>query len=404
MSPVEEISADIGSPGDAPTRGAGASQRMRTLAFGALCAVAALAAREVVGARREPPAAQATAAPARPEGGPRVRVSEEFARRFGVATARVRSQVVAPALDLVGSVDFDPDHVADVGARLRGRVTRVLVGVGDAVEVGTPLVEIESVSLGDVLASRVSAQAQAAAARARLARETELYRQRLTTARAVEDARADLARFEAEASGAAQRLAAMGAGAGAGRHVVLRAPIAGRVVRRDVIVGQTIDDTSSVLRIADLARVWVLLDVYEMDLPSVRVGDRAEIATQAAGPPVVGEVSHVEATIDLRTRAARVRVELANPDLRLRPGQFVTARVRTAAAGAREVTTVPRSAVVQVDGRPAVFVARGPREYEAATVALGEADGDRVAVTRGLAPGDEVVTDGAFALKSEMLR
>jgi hypothetical protein len=111
-------------------------------------------------------------------------------------------------------VDFDPDHVADVGARIRGRVTRVMAGVGDAVEVGTALVEIESVSLGDVLAARVSAQAQATAARARLARETELYRQRLTTARAVEDARADVARFEAEATGAMQRLAAMGAGAG----------------------------------------------------------------------------------------------------------------------------------------------------------------------------------------------
>ncbi len=334
-----------------------------------------------------------------------MQVSEAFVRRFGIQTARVTTRALAPALDLVGSVDFDPDHVADVGARIRGRVTRVLVGAGDAVEVGTPLVEIESVSLGDVMASRVSAQAQAVAARARLARETDLYRQQLTTARAVEDARADVARFEAEASGAAQRLAAMGAGSSAGRHVVLRAPIAGRVIRRDVIVGQTIDDTSSVMRIADLTRVWVQLDVYEMDLAHVRVGDRAEISSQAhEGAPVIGEVSHVEATIDLRTRAAKVRVEVANPDLRLRPGQFVTARLRTAAAGVRQVTAVPRSAVVQIEGRPAVFVVRAPREYEAATVALGEADGDQVGVIRGLGAGDEVVTDGAFALKSEMLR
>lgn len=375
-----------------------------TLAFGALCAAGAWFAR---GPSSAPPTTSAAhaARPSRPEGGPRVRVSEEFVHRFGVQTVCIAPRTLAPALDLVGSVDFDPDHVADVGARIRGRVTRVLVGAGDAVEVGTPLVEIESVSLGDVLASRTAAQAQAAAARARLARETDLFRQRLTTARAVEDARADLARFEAEATGASQRLAAMGASAGAGRHVVLRAPIAGRVVRRDVIVGQTIDDTSNVLRIADLTRVWVLLDAYEMDLPRLRVGDRAEITSHALdGQTVTGTVSYVDSTIDLRTRAARVRVEVQSPEQRLRPGQFVTARVRTAAEGARPTLAVPRSAVVQIDGRPAVFVQRATREFEAATIALGEADGDDVAVERGLRDGDVVVTDGAFALKSELFR
>lgn len=387
-----------------PPHGPRPGRWLGTVAFGALCATGAWFARS--------PSAPADAAPAvvttrrgRPEGGPRVRVSEEFVRRFGVQTACVTPRALAPALDLVGSVDFDPDHVADVGARIRGRVTRVLVGAGDAVEIGTPLVEIESVSLGDVQASRVSAQAQAVAARARLARETDLFRQRLTTARAVEDARADLARFEAEATGASQRLAAMGASGSAGRHVVLRAPIAGRVIRRDVIVGQTIDDTSSVLRIADLSRVWVLLDAYETDLPRLHVGDRAEITSRATeGETVVGTVSHLDATIDLRTRAARVRVEVVSPEQRLRPGQFVTARVRTAADGVRPVLAVPRSAVVQIDGRPAVFVERGPREYEAATIALGEADGEDIAVERGLREGDTVVTDGAFALKSELFR
>jgi cobalt-zinc-cadmium efflux system membrane fusion protein len=377
-----------------------------TLGFGALCAgAAAFAVREGAAPRRPPESAAAEPRCDRPEGGARVRVSEDFVRRFGVQTGRITTRALAPALELAGSVDFDPDHVADVGARIRGRVTRVLVGAGDAVEIGTPLVEIESASLGDVLASRTSAQAQAAAARARLAREADLFRQRLTTARAVEDARADLARVEAEAAGAGPRLAAMGAGAGVGRHVVLRAPIAGRVIRRDAIVGQTVDDTSTVMRIADLARVWVLLDAYEMDLAQVRVGDRAEITARAVeGPPLAGEVSHVDATIDVRTRAARVRVEVPNPELRLRPGQFVTARVRSAALGVREVTAVPRTAVVQIEGRPAVFVVRGAQEFEAAAVSLGEADGDNVEVTLGLRPGDQVVTEGAFALKSEMLR
>jgi len=188
----------------------------KTLAFGAVCAATALAVNAATGSR--PEVAAATAVPSarapRPEGGPRVTVSETFAERFGVQTQRVATRSLAPAVELVGSIDFDADHVADVGARIRGRVTRVLAGTGSAVEVGTPLVELESVSLGDVLASRASAQAQARAARARLARQTALYAEHLTTARTVDEARADLARFEAETQGASQRLAAMGASAG----------------------------------------------------------------------------------------------------------------------------------------------------------------------------------------------
>lgn len=373
------------------------------LAFGALCAAATHALSSSTGTGAVRPPAPASAAAPTPAGGPRVRVGEDFARRFGLTTARVTPRALTPALSLVGSVDFDADHVADVGARIRGRVTRVLARTGAQVVVGTPLVELESASLGDVLAARATARAGAAAARTRLARETALYRDHLTTARAVEEAQADLARHEAEDRGAGQRLAAMGA-EGSGRRVILRSPIRGRVIRRQAIVGQMIDDTAVVMRVADLRHVWVQLDAYERDLGHVHVGDRVEVRAEASeGPAIVGEVAYVDSTIDLRTRTARVRVEVENADLSLRPGQFVTARVRAAAA-ARTVTTIPRTAVVQMDGRPTAFVVRGPREYEACTLSLGVTDGDDVEVERGLVPGDEVVTVGAFVLKSELLR
>ncbi len=372
-----------------------------TLAFGALCA---LATRALSSAAHDPPARPAAppAAAAVATGGPRLRVSEDFARRFGVRTALVAARPVAPSLELSGSVDFDADYVADVGARIRGRVTRVLTSTGAVVAVGTPLVELESASLGDVLAARATARAGAAAARARLARETALFGDRLTTARAVEEARADLARFEAEDRGADHRLAAMGAGGG--RRVVLRAPIAGRVIRRQAIVGQMVDDTGVVMRVADLRHVWVQLDAYERDLARIHVGAPVSVRPEAStAPPITGAVAYIDATIDLRTRTARVRVEVDNPDLALRPGQFVSARV-WAPAGGPEVLTIQRGAVVQMNGRPTAFVARGPWEYEAVPLTLGPGDGGDVAVERGLMPGDEVVIEGAFVLKSELLR
>jgi cobalt-zinc-cadmium efflux system membrane fusion protein len=378
-----------------------------TAAFGIVCAATAFAASAAL--KRPPPPASTVVPDPRPancqEGGPRVHVSPDFETRFGVQTVTVAPRSLAPAIDLVGSVDFDADHVADVGARIRGRVTRVLAGAGAAVHVGTPLVELESVSLGEVTATLTAARAEAAEARARLARETDLFREHLTTIAAVQNARADFARAEAQAQGARQRLAAMGANAAGGRRVILRSPIAGHVIRRSVIVGQTIDDTDEVMRVADLTHVWVLLDVFERDLAHVRVGDHAEITTEAyPDRNFDGAVSLVDSTIDMRTRTARVRIEVDNPDLSLRPGEFVTARLRMSSLGSHEVTAIPREAVVQLDGRPAVFVRRAPLEYEAAVVALGAVDGDDVEIVRGLSVGDVVVTRGAFALKSELLR
>ena len=91
---------------------------------------------------------------------------------------------------------------------------------------------------------------------------------------------------------------------GSGRRVILRSPIRGRVIRRQAIVGQMIDDTAVVMRVADLRHVWVQLDAYERDLGHVHVGDRVEVRAEAsAGPAIVGEVAYVDSTIDLRTRS-----------------------------------------------------------------------------------------------------
>lgn len=335
----------------------------------------------------------------------RVRLVDGAARRLGVRTARVERRPLSPTIELVGSVDFDAERVADIGGRIPGRVARLLVALGAEVREGQALAEIESAALGDAYADYLSARANAEAAHARLRREMELARQQLTTAPALEEARAAAAQYDAQVRGARQRLAAMGAGSDGAQRVILRAPIAGRVIRRDVVLGQTIEETDRLMRIADLSSVWVLLDVFERDLGRVRVGDHVEITSETyPGRTFTGTVGYIDATVDTTTRTARVRVVVQNPDLLLRQGQFVTARLRTSAEGVREAITVPRDAVVQIEGHPAVFVSIGPGEFEARSVVLGVRDGDALEVRRGLDAGDEIVVEGAFALKSELQR
>jgi cobalt-zinc-cadmium efflux system membrane fusion protein len=351
---------------------------------------------------------------AEPPAAPReIALSEDLYSRAKLVTETIEPRELAPSLDLVGSITFDADALADVGGRVEGRITRTFVTVGDKVVEGQPLMELESQQIGDAIAQLLSTRANLIAAENRSARETALGEKQLSTAAVVESARADAKALAAEQQGAEQRLLAMGfspaeiralrTGDGP-RRVTLRAPIAGEVVQRFAVLGQVVDPTEPILRIADLKHLWVELDVYERDLAHVAVGDRVDISSETyPGRSFPGVVHHVNAIVDVATRTAQVRIEVDNAERLLRPGQFVHARLSTRGT-AETVLSVPRRALLQVEGEPTVFVVSGPRTFTPRPVQSGRTSGDLVEIVRGLKQGDVVVTEGAFVLKSEMLR
>jgi cobalt-zinc-cadmium efflux system membrane fusion protein len=408
-APPNAPNAFVGGPHDPP------SPSPRTsLATLVACAALSLGVGVALGRGTAPTASPPPAAAAPSTDRPRVRLDPELARRAQIRTERVARSRVAATLQLAGSVDFDATRTAEVGGRIPGRITRILVRPGDMVRAGDALAEIESAQLGEGIAQYFSAQARLIAARQALARETSLSAQRLTTAQALEEARANAQALQAESRGAEARLVAMGlapselpstAGASAARRVTLRAPIAGEVIARQGVVGQSVEPTSTLLRIGDTSELWVHLDVFERDLARVHDGDRAEIVCETwPGRVFHGVVEHVDPVVDPSTRTARVRVEVANEGAILRPGQFVTARLHPTGGDGRDALTVPRASLLQIEGRPAVFVVVGRDQYEPRALELGVSDGERVEVVRGLAEGDEAVVEGAFALKSELQR
>lgn len=342
-----------------------------------------------------------------------VKLSAELARRAQLVTEIVDKKSISPTLDLVGSVDFDADAVADVGGRIAGRITRVLVTVGDKVERGQALIEIESNELGEALAGLLSARANLVAAEHHAAREIALGQKQLSSAPVVETARASEKALSAEARGAEQRLLAMGltqaelnslkAGQGP-RRITLRAPIEGEVVERYAVLGQVVDPTQPILRIADLGRLWVELDLFERDLAHVHTADPVEILSETyPGRTFHGTVAYVEATVDTATRAAKVRIEVPNPERLLRPGQFVHARLLTRGKSEQAIA-VPRKALLQLDGEPSVFVQLDKEKFVARPIEVGRVAGDLVEIKRGLMEGDRLVTEGGFVLKSELAR
>lgn len=347
--------------------------------------------------------------------GRRVTMSAVLAQRAGVRAEACVEQALVPTVELVGTVEFDRDKLAEVGGRIGGRITRIHVRPGARVAVGDPIAEIESAELGEAMAQYLSATARSIAARAEAARTERLASASLATARDREQARADRDSISAEIRGARARLIAMGVRPdelSSGRSVTLRAPIDGWIVDRPALLGESVERTQTVARVADLRALWVELEVFEKDLGRVRQGNSVELTTDSqAGRVFSGVVDHVAETVDRDSRTAAVRVVVNNPELLLRPGMFVTARLRLDGAAthtdggapARSIT-IARSAVVQLDGRPAVFVAIGGEDYEPRAIELGVVDGERIEVTRGLHVGERVVVEGAFALKSELLR
>lgn len=348
------------------------------------------------------------------EGPITVRLRPDLAQRAGIQTTVAAPSPFVPEVALVGTVRFDDTRVADVGGRIAGRVTRFFVELGDHVEAGEPVAEIEGAEIGAAVAELLSAEAHLAAASHQAEREAGLVSQQLTTATVAEDARARAAALAADVRGAEQRLVAMGASPNAVRtraqvaapvtRVVLRAPIAGDVVERFALLGQVVDPTHPLLRVADLSQVWVQLDVYERDLARVAEGDAAVVATEAM-PGVLfrGQVSHIDSTIDERTRTARVRVAVPNTERRLRPGQFVDARL-SPQSGARMAIVVDPTSVTQIDGEDCLFVATSADTYEVREVDLGAHGDGVVEIVSGIHDGDRIVVSGAFALKSELAR
>jgi RND family efflux transporter MFP subunit len=187
--------------------------------------------------------------------------------------------------------------------------------------------------------------------------------------------------------------------------VIVPAPIDGVVTARSANLGQVIGMGQELFVVTDLSGIWAVGDLYEQDFRSVRVGSETSVTTPAyPGVALRGRVAYIDPRVDPQTRTAKVRVELPNPDGRLKLGMFVSMAFSTP-AGERAVL-VPKAAVQAVGDRQVVFV---PAKDEDAkfiqrTVRLGPLIGEFYVVLSGLSPGDVVVTEGSFLLRAESAR
>jgi Cu(I)/Ag(I) efflux system membrane fusion protein len=183
------------------------------------------------------------------------------------------------------------------------------------------------------------------------------------------------------------------------RSVIIRSPIAGVILEKNVLPGMTVEPSMDLYVVADLSTVWVQAQVYESEVPLVAIGQKARLTLDSMpGKPYEGRVTFIEPVVSEKTRTTAVRYEFANPGLKLRPGMFTTVELLTAQGRG---PAVPVDAVIDTGSRKLVFVMEKPGEYRAREIQTGIQADAYYSVVSGLAAGDRVVTSGQFLLDSE---
>ncbi|MET0401643.1 MAG: efflux RND transporter periplasmic adaptor subunit [Cystobacter sp.] len=335
----------------------------------------------------------------------RVRLaSADTEKDVGIRTQRVAAKPLARGLDVVGQLDFNQNRLARLSARGEALVQEVKVDVGDTVKAGQPLVALASASVGEGQAQRSAARARVSAARANVERERLLVAKGISSRQSLEVAEAELAAAQASHEAASASLGAAGASvSGSGGRYVLTAPFTGTVVARHVTVGGGVAPGEVLLEVADLSTFWARLDIPEADAALVRPGQKVTLLFEGTRDQRrEATLSRVDSRVDAATRTVHARVELPNPDGTLKAGVFLRAKVELAPE--HEALLVPQDAIQYAQGRTLVFVREAAGLFQPLLVELGARVGDEVEVVKGLSPGAEVVTTGAFLLKTEILK
>ncbi len=305
----------------------------------------------------------------------------------------IRHQVTAPA-----TVEANPSKRANIYPPAGGRIVQLFVNMGQTVQQGQALFEIYSPELADAQTHYISARSALAQAEKELNRKKALHERGIAPERELEEARTDYEIATSEMQGATQILQIMGIEEEEiGEPLIVRSPIAGRLVDLAVAPGEFIAEPEEPLMIvADLSSVWVTASIQEKDIRFVHTGADVRARFPAwPGDIYEGTVLFISDILDEATRTTRVRIEFENEDMKLKPGMFSTVDFFSDPAAA---IVLPPKAVLQRRDYNFVYIEAEPHTYKMQEVEVGELVEGKLVILSGLEKGDNVIVDNAVLL------
>jgi cobalt-zinc-cadmium efflux system membrane fusion protein len=308
-------------------------------------------------------------------------------------------------LRLTGAVAYNSFHTTPVITQVSGPVAKVVVVPGQKVTQGQPMLYVASPDYSQLRTNYLKARDAYALAQKANARAQDLYAHHAIAEQNVEQAQSAEVQAGGDLASAQAALKVMGitdldalVTAPPSFEVPVKSPISGLVVEQDVSAGQLIQPgTTQCFMVSDVSSVWVLVNIYQKDLPYVHVGDTVTIQTDAYPEPFHGRIAYVAASLDPSTRTLQARIDTANPGEKLKKDMYVVATVNAGAI--KNVIALPDAAVLRdTENQPFVYAASG-NQFGRRSVALGESSDGKTEITDGLKAGDKVVGNGSLFLQ-----
>jgi Cu(I)/Ag(I) efflux system membrane fusion protein len=324
-------------------------------------------------------------------GGNQVKISVDKVQKLGVRSEPAKMRALDKVVKAVGRVEVDERRVFAIAPKFEGWVEHLFVNAtGQPVSKGEPLFEVYSPEL--VSAQReYSIASEAVKSLKDAGADPQSSMQRL--------ADSSLARLK-NWDISEEQIRALAQSGETRRTLTFRSPVAGIVTEKKAVQGMRFTPGDTLYQIADLSAVWIVADVYEQDIASVRPGAKAKVSISAYPDKTFeGRITYVYPTLKAETRTVPVRLELTNPGQLLKPAMF--AQVELPVGGRGEKLTVPISAVIDSGVRRVVLVQMSEGRFDPREVKLGSRTDTYVEVTDGIKAGEQVVIAANFLIDAE---
>lgn len=383
-----------------------------------------------------------------------IQVDTEGQKAIGLKVQAVQAGGLEKTLQATGRVQAADNRASDINPPVSGMVRQVFAKQGDWVSKGQTLATIHSPEIAQTLSTllqeRARIQAEIATTRtqaqrdiavqsnqveltqANFNREQTLLNEGITARRdfieaqaAYRTAQSELAATKRQSAqqitllqrqlgvtttAVRSQLRAMGLPAstvdsaianwGVTAQIPIVSPVSGFVTFRDMTLGETIDPAKRIFSIVNLSPIWVVVDIFQEQIPLIHKGQGVRIQT-AAGQAIHGEISSIGAAVNPDNRTLPVRIVSANAGGMLKPGMTVRAEIVTGKTGGNQIV-IPVSAVIEESGRSLVYVKEG-NAFQPVYVQTGQRTSENVAILGGLFPGDLVVVTGAKQIYAQRL-
>ena len=329
---------------------------------------------------------------------------------IGLKTVTADLRPIENVIRVAGVVRPHPDREAQVSSRVSGKVVGLFFKVGDAIQRGQRLAEVQSAEIQKVQVDLMQAENKLTLAKAELERIQNLVESKIAARKELIAAQNQHQSIVNEIQGLEQQLTILGLTETAVKKMreqktiatfSVAAPIGGVIAERNVVLGETVEPSKVIFKILDPSVVFVEGDAFEESLRELKVGQSVRIRLASYPDEVfAGKISRLSPTIDPQKRTLRLWVEVVNPSGKLKPNLF--SEMNIVLDGQGEVLAIPTAALISTEGENFVFVEE-KGSLRRADVVLGAKDDRYVEVKKGLLPGDHVVTDGKQQLYTQSL-